>query len=330
MRQDGHYLVKHLRLSGIQSRMRTSGVGLNCALGASDLRPHIQALSRVNTFVSLHPNAGLPNEFGEYDETPADMVETIGEFVDSGFVNVVGGCCGTTPAHVQALSDLVSDAAPRPLPVLPIQCRLSGLEPLCADDVTGFINVGERTNVAGSARFNRLIVEGDYETALDVARQQVLNGAQIIDVNMDEAMLDSVAAMDRFLKLIAAEPDICRVPIMIDSSRWSVIEAGLKCVQGKSVVNSISLKEGEEIFAQQASEIMKYGAAVVVMAFDEKGQADSFDRMIEICERSYNILTGEIGFAPQDIIFDPNIFPIATGIAEHANFSADYINATRH
>ena len=306
-------------------------VGLNCALGASDLRPHIQALSRVaDTFVSLHPNAGLPNEFGEYDETPADMVETIGEFVDSGFVNVVGGCCGTTPAHVQALSDLVSDAAPRPLPVLPIQCRLSGLEPLCADDVTGFINVGERTNVAGSARFNRLIVEGDYETALDVARQQVLNGAQIIDVNMDEAMLDSVAAMDRFLKLIAAEPDICRVPIMIDSSRWSVIEAGLKCVQGKSVVNSISLKEGEEIFAAQAREIMKYGAAVVVMAFDEKGQADSFDRMIEICERSYKILTEDIGFAPQDIIFDPNIFPIATGIAEHANFSADYINATRH
>ena len=207
---------------------------------------------------------------------------------------------------------------------------MSGLEPLCADDVTGFINVGERTNVAGSARFNRLIVEGDYETALDVARQQVLNGAQIIDVNMDEAMLDSVAAMDRFLKLIAAEPDICRVPIMIDSSRWSVIEAGLKCVQGKSVVNSISLKEGEEIFAAQAREIMKYGAAVVVMAFDEKGQADGFDRMIEICERSYKILTKDIGFAPQDIIFDPNIFPIATGIAEHANFSADYINATRH
>jgi len=306
-------------------------VGLNCALGAADLRPHIQALSRVaDTYVSLHPNAGLPNEFGEYDDLPDYMAETIGEFVDSGFLNVVGGCCGTTPEHVRAIADKITSAEPRTLPDVPVHCRLSGLEPLTADDVTGFVNVGERTNVAGSARFKRLIVEGDYETALDVARQQVENGAQIIDVNMDEAMLDSEAAMDRFLKLIAAEPDICRVPVMIDSSRWSVIEAGLKCVQGKSVVNSISLKEGEDPFKEQAREIMKFGAAVVVMAFDEAGQADSYERMIEICGRSYRILTEDVGFAPQDIIFDPNIFPIATGIEEHANFSADYINATKY
>ena len=306
-------------------------IGLNCALGAEDLRPHIQALSRVaDTFVSLHPNAGLPNEFGEYDDTAEYMADVIGEFVESGFLNVVGGCCGTTPDHVRAIADRISKAEPRPLPDIPVHCRLSGLEPLTADDVTGFVNVGERTNVAGSARFKRLIVEGDFETALDVARQQVENGAQIIDVNMDEAMLDSESAMDRFLKLIAAEPDICRVPVMIDSSRWSVIEAGLKCVQGKSVVNSISLKEGEEPFSAQAREVIKFGAAVVVMAFDEQGQADSYERMIDICARSYRILTEDVGFQPQDIIFDPNIFPIATGIEEHANFSADYINATRH
>lgn len=306
-------------------------IGLNCALGAADLRPHIQALSGIaSTYVSLHPNAGLPNAFGGYDDTPEYMAETLHEFAESGFLNVVGGCCGTTPDHLQAIAETVSNLSPRIIPDIAAHGRLSGLEPLNINEVTGFVNVGERTNVAGSARFKKLIMEGDYDTALDVARSQVENGAQIIDVNMDEAMLDSEAAMERFLKLIASEPDICRVPIMIDSSKWSVIEAGLKCVQGKGVVNSISLKEGETAFKAQAQEVLFYGAAAIVMAFDEQGQADSYERMIEICTKSYRILTEEVGFLPQDIIFDPNIFPVATGIEEHRNFSKAYIETVKY
>ncbi len=306
-------------------------IGLNCALGAADLRPHIQALAGVSsTYVSLHPNAGLPNAFGGYDDTPDYMAEMLDEFAVSGFLNVVGGCCGTTPDHVRAIAEGIKGLTPRALPDLKVHGRLSGLEPLNIDEVTGFVNVGERTNVAGSARFKKLIMEEDYETALDVARQQVENGAQIIDVNMDEAMLESEAAMDRFLKLVASEPDICRVPVMIDSSKWSVIEAGLKCVQGKGVVNSISLKEGKEAFKAQAQEVLYYGAAAIVMAFDEQGQADTFERMIEICKKSYRILTEEVGFPPQDIIFDPNIFPVATGIEEHRNFSKAYIEAVKY
>jgi len=306
-------------------------IGLNCALGAADLRPYIQALAGIaSTYVSLHPNAGLPNAFGGYDDTPDYMAETLNEFAASGFLNVVGGCCGTTPDHVAAIAEGVKEISPRVLPDLDVHGRLSGLEPLNIDNVTGFVNVGERTNVAGSARFKKLIMEEDYETALDVARSQVENGAQIIDVNMDEAMLDAEAAMARFLKLVASEPDICRVPVMIDSSKWSVIEAGLKCVQGKGVVNSISLKEGEEAFKAQAQEVLYYGAAAIVMAFDEQGQADSYERMIEICEKSYRILTAEVGFPPQDIIFDPNIFPVATGIEEHRNFSKAYIDAVKY
>ena len=309
---------------------RPLSVGLNCALGAADLRPHIQALAAAAPVpISLHPNAGLPNAFGEYDDTPDYMADQILDFAQSGFVNITGGCCGTTPDHIRAIADAIKDVDPRALPDIEICGRLSGLEPLAIDDVTGFVNVGERTNVAGSAKFKKLIIEEDYETALDIARQQVENGAQIIDVNMDEAMLDSEAAMDRFLKLAASEPDISRVPVMIDSSKWSVIEAGLKCVQGKGVVNSISLKEGEDAFQDQAREIMYYGAAAIVMAFDEKGQADGYDRMIEICRRSYDILVDRVGFPPQDIIFDPNIFPVATGIEEHRNFSADYIKAVK-
>ncbi|MDC0190785.1 methionine synthase [Rhodospirillales bacterium] len=306
-------------------------VGFNCALGAADLRPHIQALSRIaDTYISIHPNAGLPNAFGEYEDQPYYMADLIGEFAESGLVNIVGGCCGTTPEHMYAISKRVGGIRPRQAPSIETCCTLSGMEPLIINDVTGYVNIGERTNVAGSARFKKLITEGDLETALDVARQQVDNGAQIIDVNMDEAMLDSVAVMDRFLKLVASEPDISRVPIMIDSSKWEVIEAGLKCVQGKSVVNSISLKEGEPLFREQAKKIQYYGAAAIVMAFDEIGQADSYDRMISICHRSYKILTEEVGFPPQDIIFDPNIFPVATGLEEHRNFSADYIKAVRY
>ncbi len=305
-------------------------IGLNCALGAKDLRPYVQELSRLaGVRVSAHPNAGLPNEFGGYDETPDYMAGLLGEFARSGFVNIVGGCCGTTPDHIKAIKGAVEDVAPRQVPSIPRHCRLAGLEPLSFGPVTGFVNVGERTNVAGSARFAKLIKAGDYPGAVEVARQQVTNGAQVIDVNMDEAMLDSEHAMVTFLKLLAAEPDISRVPVMIDSSRWSVIEAGLKCIQGKGVVNSISLKEGEDAFIAKAREILRYGAAVIVMAFDEHGQADGFERMVEICTRCYRILTEEVGFPPEDIIFDPNVFPIATGIAEHANFSVDYIKATR-
>ncbi|HHQ14886.1 MAG TPA: methionine synthase, partial [Chromatiales bacterium] len=305
-------------------------MGLNCALGAEDLRPYVQELSRIaDTRVSVHPNAGLPNEFGEYDDTPEYMAGVLAQFAADGIVNMVGGCCGTTPEHIAAIRDAVSSHAPRKVPKLEVQTRLSGLEPLNIGENSLFVNVGERTNVAGSAKFRRLITEGDYDSALQVALQQVENGAQIIDVNMDEGMLDSVAAMDRFLKLVAGEPDIARVPVMVDSSGWEVIETGLKCIQGKSVVNSISLKEGEEPFLQQAREVMRHGAAVVVMAFDEQGQADTVERKLEICERSYRLLTETFDFPAEDIIFDPNIFAVATGIDEHNDYARAFIEATR-
>ncbi len=305
-------------------------IGFNCALGAKDLRPHISELSRVaDTRVSVHPNAGLPNAFGGYDDTPAAMAGVLGEFAASGLVNMVGGCCGTTPAHIAAIREAVSRHAPRKVPDTAVKLRLAGLEPFNIGDDSLFVNVGERANVAGSAQFRKLIIAGDYAGALAVARQQVENGAQIIDVNMDEGMLDSVAAMDRFLKIVATEPDIARVPVMIDSSRWNVIEAGLKCVQGKPVVNSISLKEGEGPFLQQAREIRRHGAAVVVMAFDEKGQAETVERKVSICERCYRLLTEQVGFPPEDIIFDPNIFAVATGIEEHNDYGVAFIEATR-
>ena len=309
---------------------RPLSIGLNCALGAAALRPHLQAIGRVaGVAVSVHPNAGLPNAFGGYDDTPDDMAAEIGEFAAAGLVNIVGGCCGTTPDHIAAMVAAVADVAPRTLPQVEPACRLSGLEPLTFGPVTGFVNVGERTNVAGSIKFAKLIRDGDFATALDVARQQVINGAQIIDINMDDAMLDAEHAMTSFLKLIAVEPDISRVPIMIDSSKWSVIVAGLKCVQGKGVVNSISLKEGEDAFVEQAREVLRYGAAVVVMAFDEQGQADTLTRKVEICRRAYKILTEQVDFPPEDIIFDPNIFAVATGIEEHNNYGVDFIEAIR-
>ena len=305
-------------------------VGLNCALGASDLRPYVAELARVaNTRVSAHPNAGLPNEFGEYDETPAHTAEIIGEFAASGLVNLVGGCCGTTPEHIRAVKDAIASQAPRTVPAMEPRCRLAGLEPLNIGPEDLFVNVGERCNVTGSAIFRRLFEADDYAAAVQVARDQVTNGAQIIDVNMDEGMLDSERAMVTFLNLIASEPDVARLPIMIDSSRWSVIEAGLRCVQGKAVVNSISLKEGEDAFVEQAQLVRDYGAAVIVMAFDEQGQADSVERKVEICRRSYEIMTKKIGFEPTDIIFDPNIFAVATGIDEHASYGLDFIEATR-
>ncbi|MDF2180668.1 methionine synthase [Neptuniibacter sp. CAU 1671] len=308
---------------------RPIAVGLNCALGPKELRQYVQELSRIcETYVSAHPNAGLPNAFGGYDETPAQMAKEIGEWAQSGFLNIIGGCCGTTPAHIKAIREAVEIHPARPLPNIKPECRLAGLEPLNIGEDTLFVNVGERTNVTGSAAFKRLIKEGDYETALDVARQQVENGAQIIDINMDEGMLDAHAAMARFLNLIASEPDIARVPVMIDSSKWDVLEIGLQCIQGKGVVNSISLKEGEEKFIDQARTIRRYGAAVVVMAFDESGQADTYQRKIEICERSYRVLVDKVGFPPEDIIFDPNIFAVATGIEEHNNYAMDFINAT--
>jgi 5-methyltetrahydrofolate--homocysteine methyltransferase len=307
-------------------------IGLNCALGAALMRPYAEELSKIaDTFVCIYPNAGLPNPMSDtgFDETPDVTSSLLKDFADSGFVNIAGGCCGTTPAHIRAIAETVKTIAPRRLPEVPVAMRLSGLEPFTIDDSSLFVNVGERTNVTGSKAFARLILNEQYDEALAVARQQVENGAQIIDINMDEAMLDSVAAMARFLNLIASEPDIARVPIMIDSSKWSVIEAGLKCVQGKSVVNSISLKEGEEEFLRQASLCRRYGAAVIVMAFDETGQADTYERKIEICKRAYDILTEQVGFPPEDIIFDPNIFAIATGIDEHNNYAVDFINATR-
>jgi 5-methyltetrahydrofolate--homocysteine methyltransferase len=303
-------------------------VGLNCALGGRQLRPYIEELSRIaDIYVCAYPNAGLPNAFGEYDETAEQTAETLRDFAASGFVNMVGGCCGTTPEHIQAIKRAVTGLTPRALPRIESACRLSGLEPLTIDANSLFVNVGERTNVTGSAKFRKLIEAGDYAAAVDVARQQVANGAQVIDVNMDEGMLDSQAAMVKFLSLIAGEPDIARVPIMIDSSKWSVIEAGLKCVQGKGIVNSISLKEGEEAFLTHARLCLRYGAAVVVMAFDEKGQADTIERKVSICERAYRILTEQIRFPAEDIIFDPNIFAVATGIEEHNRYSLDFIEA---
>jgi 5-methyltetrahydrofolate--homocysteine methyltransferase len=308
---------------------RPAVVGLNCALGGKQLRPYIEELARLSdTYVCAYPNAGLPNAFGDYDETACETAHILRDFAASGFVNMVGGCCGTTPQHIREVAEAVRGIAPRARPRIARACRLSGLEPLTVDAGSLFVNVGERTNVTGSAKFRKLIEAGDYAAAVDIARQQVANGAQIIDVNMDEGMLDSQAAMTRLLRLIAAEPDIARVPVMIDSSKWSVIEAGLKCVQGKPIVNSISMKEGEEAFLEHARLCMRYGAAVVVMAFDEKGQADTVERKISICERAFALLTEKIGFPAEDIIFDPNIFAVATGIEEHNRYSLDFIEAT--
>ncbi|WP_314948575.1 methionine synthase [Bradyrhizobium cosmicum] len=305
-------------------------IGFNCALGAEDLRAHIADIGRVaDTLVCAYPNAGLPNEFGQYDETPDYMARLVGEFARDGLVNIVGGCCGTTPDHIAAIAAAVAPHKPRIVPEIEPRLKLSGLEPFILTDAIPFVNVGERTNVTGSARFRKLITAGDYTAALQVARDQVENGAQIIDVNMDEGLLDSEAAMVTFLNLVAAEPDIARVPVMVDSSKFSVIEAGLKCVQGKPVVNSISMKEGEEKFIYEANIARRHGAAVVVMAFDEAGQADTFARKTEICKRAYDILVNRVGFPPEDIIFDPNIFAIATGIEEHNNYGVDFIEATR-
>jgi 5-methyltetrahydrofolate--homocysteine methyltransferase len=305
-------------------------IGLNCALGAEELRQYVAELSRVaNCYVSAHPNAGLPNPLAEsgYDDTPENMAGHIKEWASSGFLNIIGGCCGTSPAFIQAIAETVKDIAPRQIPSNPIECRLSGLEPFNIGDQSLFVNVGERANVTGSAKFKRLILEGQYEEALEICKQQVETGAQVIDVNMDEAMLDGEAAMVTFLNLIASEPDISRVPLMIDSSKWNIIEAGLKCAQGKCIVNSISLKEGEENFIKYATLVRRYGAAAVVMAFDEAGQADTYQRKIDICQRSYDILVNKIGFPPEDIIFDPNIFAVATGIEEHNNYAVDFIQA---
>ncbi|HLS57645.1 MAG TPA: methionine synthase, partial [Zeimonas sp.] len=307
-------------------------VGLNCALGAALMRPYVEELSnKADTFVCVYPNAGLPNPMSDtgFDETPEVTAGLLQEFAQAGFVNVAGGCCGTTPEHIAAIAQAVDGMAPRRVPQRPPALRLSGLEPCTIDDASLFVNVGERTNVTGSKAFARMILGGQFDDALAVARQQVENGAQVIDVNMDEAMLDSVAAMTRFLNLVASEPDIARVPVMIDSSKWAVIEAGLKCVQGKPIVNSISLKEGEDEFLRQATLCRRYGAAVVVMAFDEQGQADTFERKTQICERAYRLLVDRVGFPPEDIVFDPNIFAIATGIEEHDHYAVDFIEATR-
>ncbi len=313
------YSVRHIK---------PLSIGFNCALGSEQMRPHIQAIANIaDTFVSAHPNAGLPNEFGDYDQTPESMAEILKSFAQAGLLNIVGGCCGTTPAHIAAIAQAVATTQPRQQPNIEHYCCLSGLEPLIIRPDSNFINVGERTNVTGSSRFARLIKEKDYETALDVARGQVEGGAQIIDINMDEGMLDAAAEMQTFLNLVAAEPDIARVPIMLDSSKWPVIENGLKCLQGKGIVNSISLKEGEAAFIEQAQQILRYGAAVIVMAFDEQGQADTKDRKVEICQRAYQVLTEQVGFTAEDIIFDPNIFAVATGIEEHARYGLDFIEA---
>jgi 5-methyltetrahydrofolate--homocysteine methyltransferase len=310
------------------AHIRPFSIGLNCALGAKQLRPYVEELSTVaDTRISAHPNAGLPNEFGVYDDTPEQMAAVLREFAESGFLNIVGGCCGSTPAHIKAIAAAVADLPPRTPPTLQPWLRLSGLEPFTVRPDSNFVNVGERTNVTGSLKFARLIKSEDYETALEVAREQVENGAQIIDINMDEGLLDSQAVMVKFLNLIASEPDISRVPVMIDSSKWSVLEAGLQCVQGKAIVNSISLKEGEEEFIRQARLVRKYGAAVIVMAFDEQGQADTLARKVEICSRAYRVLTEQVGFPAEDIIFDPNIFAIGTGIEEHNNYAVDFIQA---
>ncbi len=304
-------------------------VGLNCALGPKELRPHLLEISTVaNTLVTAHPNAGLPNEFGGYDLDPVNMAETVAEFASAGLLNIVGGCCGTTPEHIRAIADAVATIKPRQIPTIEPACRLSGLEPFTITSESLFVNVGERCNVTGSAVFKRLILEENYDAALAVAQQQVVNGAQIIDVNMDEGMLESLPAMVTFLNLIASEPEISRVPIMVDSSKWEVIEAGLKCIQGKSVVNSISLKEGEAEFIEKAKLCKKHGAAIVVMAFDEDGQADNLERRQQICQRSYDMLVNEIGFPAEDIIFDPNVFAVATGIEEHNRYGLDFIEAS--
>ncbi|HDZ08576.1 methionine synthase [Pseudohongiella sp.] len=313
------------------SHSRPLSIGFNCALGAAQLRPHIEEISRLaNTFVSAHPNAGLPNEFGEYDQSAREMAEIVEEFAASGFLNIIGGCCGSSPQHIRAIADAVSKYPPRVIPEIEVKCRLSGLEAfnIAADSL--FVNVGERTNITGSRKFARLILEGLYDEALDVALQQVESGAQVIDINMDEGMLDSRAAMEKFLRLIAAEPDISRVPVMIDSSKWEVIETGLKNIQGKGIVNSISLKEGEEDFLAKARLCRRYGAAVVVMAFDENGQADTLEKKRAICKRSYDLLVSAVGFPPEDIIFDPNIFAIATGIDEHNNYAVDFIESCKY
>lgn len=302
--------------------------GLNCALGAEALRPYVEEVSTIApTFVSVHPNAGLPNELGEYDETPESMSEALGEMVDAGFLNVVGGCCGTTPEHIESFGDRIQGRKPRSLAQREPVLMLSGLEPLRIDDESLFVNVGERTNVTGSARFRRLITENDFNAALEVARDQVSNGAQVIDINMDEGLLDSEAAMQTFLDMLAGEPDIARVPVMIDSSDWNVIETGLRCVQGKCIVNSISLKDGEELFLSRARTCKEFGAAVIVMAFDEQGQADNLERRIEIIQRAYDLLTSKVDFDPWDIIFDPNVFALATGLEEHRNYGVDFIQA---
>ena len=310
--------------------IRPISFGLNCALGPAELRQYVAELSRIaDCYVSTHPNAGLPNAFGGYDLDAANMAGYISEWAQSGLLNIVGGCCGTTPDHIRAIAQAVADIPPRVIPDRPVACRLAGLEPLTINENSLFVNVGERTNITGSARFKRLIKEGNYQEALDIARNQVENGAQIIDINMDEGMLDSQAAMVRFLNMISGEPDIARVPIMIDSSKWEVIEAGLKCIQGKGIVNSISLKEGEAAFIYHAKKVLRYGAAVIVMAFDETGQADTRQRKTEICQRAYRILTEQVGFPPEDIIFDPNIFAVATGIPEHNNYAVDFIEACK-
>jgi 5-methyltetrahydrofolate--homocysteine methyltransferase len=307
---------------------RPLAIGLNCALGAKELRPYVEELSGIaESLVSCHPNAGLPNAFGEYDDTPESMARQIGEWARSGWLNLAGGCCGTTPEHIAAIGEAVRSALPRKPPARGAALRLAGLEPFNVDEKSLFVNVGERTNVTGSKAFARLVLAGDYAGALSVARQQVENGAQVIDVNMDEAMLDSEKAMTTFLSLVASEPDIARVPVMIDSSKWSVIEAGLKCVQGKAIVNSISMKEGEAEFLRQARLCRAYGAAVIVMAFDEKGQADTLQRRVEVCKRAYDLLTQEVQFPPEDIVFDPNIFAVATGLEEHATYGIDYLEA---
>lgn len=305
-------------------------IGFNCALGAKEMRPHIEELAaKAGCYVSAYPNAGLPNEFGAYDEMPHETAHLVDDFMEAGFVNIVGGCCGTTPEHIGCIAAKAKKYAPREIPTIAPYLRLSGLEPVTITPESIFVNVGERTNITGSPKFSKLILGGDYEAALAVALQQVEGGAQVIDVNMDEGMIDSEAAMTKFLNLIASEPDIAKLPIMVDSSKWSVIEAGLKCLQGKGIVNSISLKEGEDKFRESAKKIMQYGAAIVVMAFDEKGQADNYERRVEICKRSYDILVDEIGFPAQDIIFDPNILTVATGLEEHNNYAVDFINATR-
>jgi 5-methyltetrahydrofolate--homocysteine methyltransferase len=309
---------------------RPLAVGLNCALGAKELRPYVEELAGLaESYVSCHPNAGLPNAFGEYDDTPESMAGQTAEWARAGWLNIAGGCCGTTPEHIRAMGEALRPVPPRKIPERPSALRLAGLEPLNVDEKSLFVNIGERTNVTGSKAFARLILAGDYAGALVVARQQVENGAQVIDVNMDEAMLDSEKAMTTFLRLVAVEPDIARVPVMIDSSRWSVIEAGLKCVQGKAIVNSISMKEGEAEFLRQGRLCRQYGAAVVVMAFDEKGQADTLERRTQVCKRAYELLTRQAGFPPEDIIFDPNIFAVATGLEEHARYGIDFLEAVR-